>query len=212
LIYSYPNHGNAISTILTRRFDALPSLLEDFGTVILPALIDQLRAGKEWTIGSIGIAVRALSTLLRARDDILALGVMELNTILQCLQETYTRLNGKGKGQGDEGLKVKEEVLLLVHRLVNAVGDEEVVKRSMGPKESVDVGRAFIDGTLRQDYETIFDGGVISDEVMLKLKRFQDERASVGVSRSWLRLTSCLGRSREKARHLEILMPRRSRT
>jgi hypothetical protein len=189
LIYSYPNHGNAISTILTRRFDALPSLLEDFGTVILPALIEQLRAGKEWTIASIGIAVRVLSTLLRAHDDILALGVMELNTILQCLQETYTRLNGKGKGQGDEGLRVKEEVLLLVHRLVNAVGDDEVVKRSMGPKESLDVGRAFIDGTLRQDYETIFDGGVISDEVMLKLKRFQDERASVGVSRSWLRLT-----------------------
>jgi hypothetical protein len=178
LIWAYPNHSNAISTILTRRFDAQPALVEEFGTIVLPSLLDLL-GDKDSSPASVGVGVRALSTLMRAHDDLLALGVMEMEKVISCLRGVYGRLT-----KSDTGLKVKEEVLLLVHRLVNASGNEEAVKGLMGPKERIGGGRAFIDGSLREDYEVIFGGGVIPDEVMLKLKRFQDERASLGVSPS----------------------------
>jgi hypothetical protein len=77
--------------------------------------------------------------------------------------------------------------LMIVHRIMNAsAGNEDMMKSFLGPITSrlgAEVGRPFVDAPIRQDYEVVFEGGELSDEVIGKLERFQNERASLGVGR-----------------------------
>jgi hypothetical protein len=175
LIWSFPNHGNAISTILTRRFDAQHDLLEGFGSVVT-SLVSRLQATD---IKEIGPTLKALGGLIRAHDDILCLAVVEAKSILSALKDIYPRLKGEG------GMKIKEDILMIVHRIMNAsAGNEDTMKSFLGPITSrlgAEIGRPFMDAPIRQDYEVVFEGGELSDEVFGKLERFQNERASLGV-------------------------------
>lgn len=127
---------------------------------------------------------------MRAHDDILCLTVIEAKSILGALKDIYPRL------KGEEGMKIKEDILLIVHRIMNASagsGNEDTMKSFLGPITSrlgAETGRPFIDAPIRQDYEVVFEGGELSDEVVGKLERFQNERTSLGVSTS-----SCDGTS-----------------
>lgn len=174
LIFAYPNHQNAITTILTRRFDADPTLLDGFANIIIPTLIESLRS--PGSVGSASVAVRAMSSLIHAHDDILSLVVSDLRSAMSALQGFYGGLDG------DEGLHVKEDVLLLVERILGgAKMDVHSGVQLLGAKS----GRPFIDGTLRTDYEAIFNSDAAQDsmeaKVMLKLRASQDQKAKVNV-------------------------------
>jgi hypothetical protein len=109
---------------------------------------------------------------------------VEAKTILGALKDLYPRL------KGEEGMRIKEDILLIVHRIMNAsVGNEDTIKSFLGPittRLGAETGRSFIDAPIRQDYETVFEGGELSEEVLGKLERFQSERASIGVRPSSL--------------------------
>lgn len=174
LILAYPNHQNAISTILTRRFDADPGLIEQFANTVVPTIITSLQAAKG--NDSVRIAVEALGRLVRAHDDLLSLVVGELKTVLSALQRLYDHLDG------DDGLQTKEDVLLIVERLMGGAKlDVHSGAQLLGPKS----GKPFVDGSLRTDFEAIFNSGVaqeaISDEVMLKLKASQERKTKANV-------------------------------
>jgi hypothetical protein len=125
--------------------------------------------------------------LIRAHDDILCLAVIEAKSVLETLAGTYSRLKG-----GDDGLKIKEEILLVVHRIIgasigngNGNGNEETIKSFLGPPSSPGSrGRLFVETNLREDYQAVFESGEnqIPLEIIGKLERFQDERANIGVS------------------------------
>jgi hypothetical protein len=178
LVWAYPNHGNAISTILTRRIDAQSDLLEEFGAV-LTSLVTRLstQSGRK---DEIAPTLKALAGLMRAHEDILTLAVIEAKSILTTFKDLYPKL------KGDDGMRLKEDILLVVHRIMNAsAGNEDTIKSLLGPITSrlgAETGRVFFDAPIRQDYETVFEGGELSEEVVGKLERFQNERASIGVS------------------------------
>jgi len=176
LIWAYPNHGNAISTILTRRIDAQGDLLEVFGTVIT-SLVSRLSTQSAQEVSP---TLRALAGLVRAHEDVLTLAVIEAKSILTAFKDLYPRL------KGDEGMRLKEDILLVVHRIMNAsAGSEDTIKSFLGPITSrlgAETGRAFVDAPIRQDYETVFEGGELTEDILGKLERFQNERASIGVS------------------------------
>jgi hypothetical protein len=99
---------------------------------------------------------------------------------LTAFKDLYPKL------KGDEGMRLKEEIMLIVHRLMNAsIGNEDTIKTLLGPITSrlgAETGRPFVDAPIRQDYETVFEGGELSEDVVRQLERFQNERASIGVS------------------------------
>jgi len=176
LIWAYPNHGNAISTILTRRIDAQGGLLEGFGN-ILDSLVSRLSTQ---SVKEVVPTLKALAGLIRSHEDILTLAVIEAKSLLTALKDLYPEL------RGDDGMRLKEEIMLIVHRIMNAsTGNEDTIKTFLGPITSrlgAETGRAFVDAPIRQDYETVFEGGELSEDVMRLLERFQNERASIGVS------------------------------
>jgi len=176
LVWAYPNHGNAISTILTRRIDAQGDLLEGFGT-ILNWLVSKL---SNQSTKEVGPTLKALAGLIRSHEDILTLAVIEAKSIVTAFKDLYPRL------RGDDGMRLKEEIMLIVHRIMNAsAGNEDTIKTFLGPITSrlgAETGRAFVDAPIRQDYETVFEGGELSEDVLTSLERFQSERASIGVS------------------------------
>lgn len=176
LIWAYPNHQNAISTILTRRFDGDPTLIEHFAETVIPEVLDSVVDST--TIESARVAIKALGGLVRAHDDILSLVVACHSTILSALQGLYGTLTAEG------GLEIKEEVLLLVERILAGIKtDLHTGLQLLGSKS----GRAFVDGTLRTDYEAIFNSHAspeeaIPDEVMSKLRQSSDKKAKANVS------------------------------
>jgi len=175
LIWAYPNHGNAISTILTRRIDAQNDLLEGFGG-ILNSLVSRLSTH----LKEVGPTLKALAGLIRSHEDILTLAVIEAKSILTAFKDLYPRL------RGDDGLRLKEEIMMIIHRIMNAsAGNEDTIKSHLGPittRLGAETGRAFVDAPIRQDYETVFEGGELSEDIMGQMERFQNERASIGVS------------------------------
>ena len=177
LIWAYPNNQNAISTILTRRFDSDPTLIEEFAETVIPEVLDTIMDST--TKYSASLAIKALGGLIRAHDDILSLVVACHPTILSALRGMYGSLTGDG------GLEIKEDVLLVVERmLAGAKLDLHSGVQLLGPGN----GRAFVDGTLRTDYEAIFNGhasindGGISNEVMGRLKQSADKKSKANVS------------------------------
>jgi hypothetical protein len=175
LVWAYPNHGNAISTILTRRIDAQSDLLENFGTV-LNSVVSRLSTHPK----EIGSTLKALAGLIRSHEDILTLAVIEAKSIVTASKDLYPRL------RGDDGMRFKEEIMLIVHRIMDAsAGNEDTIKTFLGSITSrlgAETGRVFVDAPIRQDYETVFEGGELSEDVLRLLERFQNERASIGVS------------------------------
>ena len=175
MIWAYPNHGNAISTILTRRIDAQNDLLEGFGG-ILNSLVSRLSTH----LKEVGPTLKALAGLIRSHEDILTLAVIEAKSILTAFKDLYPRL------RGDDGLRLKEEIMMIIHRIMNAsAGNEDTIKSHLGPittRLGAETGRAFVDAPIRQDYETVFEGGELSEDIMGQMERFQNERASIGVS------------------------------
>lgn len=176
LILAYPNHQNAISTILTRRLDAEPSLLDEFANVILPTSLQSAQSASDTR--AVGIAVKALGSLIRSHDDVLSLVVSDLKAVITALQGLYGQLNG------DDGLPVKEEILLLAERIIGgAKFDLNSGVQSLGIKS----GTPFVDGSLRTDYEAIFNSAIgsdtIPDEVIAKLRSTQDRKARANVRR-----------------------------
>jgi hypothetical protein len=161
---------------LTRRIDAQSDLLEGFGN-ILNSLVSRLSSQ---SVKDIGPTLKALAGLVRSHEDILTLAVIEAKSILTAFKDLYPKL------KGDEGMRLKEEIMLIVHRLMNAsIGNEDTIKAFLGPITSrlgAETGRAFVDAPIRQDYETVFEGGELSEDVVGQLERFQNERASIGVS------------------------------
>jgi hypothetical protein len=176
LVWAYPNHGNAISTILTRRIDAQGDLLEGFGN-ILNSLVSRLST---LSVKEVGPTLKALAGLIRSHEDILTLAVIEAKSIVIAFKDLYPKL------RGDDGMRLKEEIMLIVHRIMNAsAGNEDTIKSFLGPITSrlgAETGRVFVDAPIRQDYETVFEGGELSEDVLRLLERFQNERASIGVS------------------------------
>lgn len=167
LVCAYPNHHNAISAILTRRFDADPTILDRLTSEVLPTLTEALRGDA----GQVG--VKAISTLLHAHDEILSSVVMDPLSLLAALQSLYGKLD----------LSTKEDVLLLVKKVL--AGAKESAKEMMGVRS----GRAFEDGSLRTDYDAIFnsgsggaDGEPLSDDVLAKLRRTQEGKNKANVS------------------------------
>lgn len=187
LIWAYPNHQNAVSTILTRRFDSDPTLIEHFAETVIPEVLDSVVDST--TIESASIAIKALGGLVRAHDDILSLVVACHSTILSALQGLYGTLTNEG------ALEIKEEVLLLVERILAGIKtDLHSGLQLLGNK----AGRAFVDGTLRTDYEAIFNSHAsaeegIPDEIMGKLRQISDKKAKTNVSHSHI-LTVSYGR------------------
>jgi hypothetical protein len=176
LIWAYPNHQNAVNTILTRRFDGDPTLIEHFAETVIPEVLDLVIDST--TSDSARIAVRALGGLIRAHDDILSLVVACHSTILSALNGMYGILSG------DSGLEIKEEILLIIERvLAGTKTDLHSGLQLLGNKS----GKPFIDASLRTDYEAIFNShgsveGGISSEVMKKLKLSSDKKAKANVS------------------------------
>lgn len=167
LIWAYPSHHNAIATILTRRFDADPSILEGLSADVIPALIDTLRKEQG------AVSIKAVAILLQAHDEILGTVVMDPQPLLSALQGVYGKLD----------LPVKEDVLLLVKQIL--AGAKESAREYLGHQS----GRPFVDGSLRTDYDAIFNNGEpLSDEIVSKLRQTQSEKIKANVSSRTQRL------------------------
>jgi hypothetical protein len=131
-------------------------------------------------VKEVGPTLKALAGLIRSHEDILTLAVIEAKSIVIAFKDLYPKL------RGDDGMRLKEEIMLIVHRIMNAsAGNEDTIKTFLGPITSrlgAETGRVFVDAPIRQDYETVFEGGGLLEDVLRLLERFQNERASIGVS------------------------------
>lgn len=173
MIIAYPTHIEAMTPIIDSILSSCPSILDTIRTEILPELVTRIRLSD--STPDLAVSVRVILSLVRAHDELLGVLLSEADYVLPAFRDAYPKIS-----RDKSGLSVKSDMLVVCHTLIQVMGASgggEAMKRLMSDSAGSSK-RPLVDGTLRSDYEAVFErlAGVQQEEIDV-LKAAQEERA-----------------------------------
>lgn len=173
IVISYPIHLTALSPIIDSILLSHPTVIETIRTEILPELVTRLRLSD--SSSDLGMATRIILSLVRSHEELLGVLLSEADYVLPAMRDAYPKL-----GRDKPGLGAKSDMLMVCHTLIQVMGASgggAAMKRLMS-ESAGSSKRPLVDGTLRSDYEAIFERmSGLQEEELDTLSFMQNDQA-----------------------------------